>query len=65
MCCCEDKIVKLWDYKEGICNYRGISHTGGITKIAIAANQSFFVSTGSERGIFNWKTPEVVLKGKT
>jgi WD40 repeat protein len=60
----EDKIVKLWDYDEGLCYYRGVGHSGGITKIAIAPNQQFFVSTGSEGGIFVWKTPDSVLKSR-
>ena len=60
----EDKIVKLWDYDEGLCYYRGVGHSGGITKIAIAPNQQFFVSTGSEGGIFVWKMPDSVFKSK-
>lgn len=60
----EDKIVKLWDYDEGLCYYRGVGHSGGITKVAIAPNQRFFVTTGTEGGIFIWKMPEEVLKGK-
>lgn len=30
-----DKIVKLWDYDEGICYYRGIGHSGEVTKVSI------------------------------
>jgi len=60
----EDKIVKLWDYDEGINYYQGVGHSGGITKIAIAPNQQFFVSTGAEGGIFVWKMPAEVLKSK-
>ena len=48
----EDKVVKLWDYDEGIIYFQGVGHSGGITKIAIAPNQQFFVSTGVEGGIF-------------
>lgn len=58
----EDKIVKLWDYDEGICYYRGVGHSGAITKIAIAPNQKFFVSTGVEGGIFVWKMPDIVFR---
>jgi len=60
----EDKIVKLWDYDEGIIYFQGVGHSGGITKIAIAPNQQFFVSTGAEGGIFVWKMPAEVLKSK-
>ena len=60
----EDKVVKLWDYDEGIIYFQGVGHSGGITKIAIAPNQQFFVSTGAEGGIFVWKMPAEVLKSR-
>lgn len=60
----EDKVVKLWDYDEGIIYFQGVGHSGGITKIAIAPNQQFFVSTGAEGGIFVWKMPAEVLRSK-
>jgi len=53
----EDKVVKLWDYDEGISYYSGVGHSGAVTKIAVAPNQKFIVSTGSEGGIFLWSTP--------
>lgn len=34
----QDKIVKLWNYDEGISYYTGVGHSGAITKIAIAPN---------------------------
>lgn len=60
----EDKMVKLWDYDEGLIYYQGVGHSGGITRIAIAPNQQFFVSTGSEGGIFVWKMPPSVYGAK-
>jgi len=57
----EDKVVKLWDYDEGISYYQGIGHSGHVTKIAVAPNQKFIVSCGSEGGIFLWTTPAKVL----
>lgn len=60
----EDKVVKLWDYDEGLIYYQGVGHSGGITKVAIAPNQQFFVSTGGEGGIFVWAMPPEVLKAK-
>lgn len=56
----EDKIVKLWDYDEGIAYYQGVGHSGSVTKIAVAPNGKFIVSTGSEGGIFLWTMPAKV-----
>lgn len=56
--------MRLWDYDEGICYYNGVGHSGAITKIAIAPNQKFFVSVGSEGSIFMWHMPENVGKAK-
>jgi len=30
----EDKVVKLWGYDEGLCNYVGVGHSGAITKVS-------------------------------
>lgn len=35
-----DKVVKLWDYDEGICYHRGIGHSGEVTKVSIIRLQS-------------------------
>lgn len=32
----DDKLVKLWGYNEGICQYVGTGHSGSITRITIA-----------------------------
>jgi len=60
----QDKIVRLWDYDEGICYYSGVGHSGAVTKIAIAPNQKFVVSVGSEGSIFMWHMPENCNKNK-
>jgi WD40 repeat protein len=31
----EDKLVKVWDYDEGICYYTGVGHSGHITKVSL------------------------------
>lgn len=56
-----DKVVKLWDYDEGICYHRGIGHSGEVTKIAISPNQRFIVTAGTEGAIFIWNTPQSVV----
>jgi len=32
----EDKVIRLWDYDEGISYYQGIGHSGIVSKIAIS-----------------------------
>lgn len=29
-----DKVIKLWDYDEGIAYYQGIGHSGNVTKVS-------------------------------
>jgi len=57
----EDKVVKLWSYDEGMNTFKGIGHSGHITKIAISPNQQFVVTVGTEGAIFIWHMPKTVL----
>jgi len=56
----EDRLVKLWDYEEGICKYVGVGHSGPISCAAIAPDQSFVVTVGQDAAIFIWEIPEDV-----
>jgi len=58
----EERLLKLWDYDEGVCKYIGVGHSGAITSAKIAPDQTFVVSAGSEGGIFVWKMPENVVE---
>lgn len=60
----EDKIVKLWDYDEGICYYQGLGHSGGITNVAFSPDQKFLVSVGGEGAIFIWDVPQDIFHAK-
>jgi len=60
----EDKVVKMWSYDEGMNIYKGIGHSGHITKIAISPNQQFVVTVGTEGAIFIWHMPKDVLESK-
>jgi WD40 repeat protein len=60
----QDKAVKLWDYDEGICYYKGVGHSGEITKICISPDQRTMVSVGTEGAIFMWHMPESVFTTK-
>jgi len=41
-------------------SFKGIGHSGHITKIAIAPNQQFVVTVGTEGAIFIWHMPKEV-----
>jgi len=56
----EDKVVKLWGYDEGLCQYSGVGHSGAITRITISPDQKSIVSVGEEGAVFIWKMPEAV-----
>jgi WD40 repeat protein len=58
----EDRLVKLWDYEEGICKYVGVGHSGPISCAAIAPDQSFVVSVGQDAAIFIWGIPDDVCE---
>merc|ERR1712190_218471 len=54
----EERLIKLWDYDEGICKSIGVGHSGTITSVAISPDQTFIVSTGSEGAILIWTMPD-------
>ena len=56
----EDKLIKLWDYDEGLSHYVGQGHSGVISNIALAPDQKTIVSVGSEGAIFVWHVPDKV-----
>jgi len=57
----EERLLKLWDYDEGVCKYIGVGHSGSISSAAISPDQTFIVSAGSEGAIFIWTMPPEVL----
>jgi WD40 repeat protein len=57
----EERLLKLWNYDEGVCKYIGVGHSGTISSAKIAPDQTFIVSTGSEGAIFLWKMPDEVV----
>lgn len=57
----QDRILKLWDYDQGVCKYVGVGHSGSINGVAMSPDQQFIVSAGSEGAIFIWTTPPSVV----
>jgi WD40 repeat protein len=58
----EERLVKLWDYDEGVCHYIGVGHSGSITCTGISPDASYIVSCGSEGAILIWTTPKDIVE---
>jgi len=58
----EERLLKLWEYDEGVCKAIGVGHSGAITCCAIAPDQTFVVSCGSEGAIMIWSMPDDVVE---
>ncbi|XP_056227354.1 cilia- and flagella-associated protein 52 [Seriola aureovittata] len=53
----DDKLVKVWDYTEGVVTHIGIAHGGSITSIEICSNNRTLVSTSADGAILRWRFP--------
>merc|ERR1712118_515843 len=56
----QDRLLKVWDYDQGMCKFLGIGHSGTISSVAIAPDQKSIVSVGSEGAIFIWNFPDEI-----
>lgn len=56
-----ERLLKFWDCDEGVCKAVGVGHGGGITRAAIAPDQTFVVSVGSEGAIMVWLVPPEIV----
>eukprot|EP00592_Proboscia_alata_P004694 CAMPEP_0194378686 /NCGR_PEP_ID=MMETSP0174-20130528/36876_1 /TAXON_ID=216777 /ORGANISM="Proboscia alata, Strain PI-D3" /LENGTH=650 /DNA_ID=CAMNT_0039160903 /DNA_START=29 /DNA_END=1981 /DNA_ORIENTATION=- len=52
-----DKLLKLWNYDDGVSIGVGRGHSGTIHKVVFSPDQQKLISVGSEGGIFIWKVP--------
>jgi WD40 repeat protein len=57
-----ERLVKLWDYEGGVCKYIGVGHSGAITSVAMAPDQSYVVSVGAEGAIMVWTVPDQIVE---
>lgn len=53
----DDKLVKVWDYMEGVVTHIGIAHGGSITSIKLCSNNSTLISTSADGAIVRWRFP--------
>lgn len=54
-----DKLVRVWNYDEGLQYFTGTGHSGAITQCRISPDQTTLVTVGDEGAIFLWAMPEV------
>lgn len=50
-----DKLVKLWNYDEGLVIKIGKGHSGSVNKVVISPDQASVISVGNEGAIFIWE----------
>lgn len=50
-----DKLVRVWGYDMGQCEYVGVAHSGCVTRAQVTSEGNRIVSVGSEGGIFIWE----------
>ncbi|XP_074549088.1 cilia- and flagella-associated protein 52 [Halichoeres trimaculatus] len=53
----DDKMVKVWGYKEGELTHVGRAHGGSITSVKLCCNNSTLISTSSDGAILRWRFP--------
>ncbi|XP_019113564.1 cilia- and flagella-associated protein 52 [Larimichthys crocea] len=53
----DDKLVKVWDYAEGVVTHIGKGHGGSITSIKVCSNNSTLISTSADGAILRWRFP--------
>mmetsp|Transcript_67696 Transcript_67696/g.171816 ORF Transcript_67696/g.171816 Transcript_67696/m.171816 type:complete len:92 (-) Transcript_67696:167-442(-) len=58
----EERLVKLWDYDEGVCKGIGVGHSGAISCTAMSPDQTFIVSCGAEGAIMIWTVPPEITE---
>ncbi|XP_041790179.1 cilia- and flagella-associated protein 52 [Chelmon rostratus] len=53
----EDKLLKVWDYMEGVVTHIGIAHNGSITGVKLCSNNRTLISTSADGAILRWRFP--------
>uniref|UniRef100_A0A665THZ6 Cilia- and flagella-associated protein 52 n=1 Tax=Echeneis naucrates TaxID=173247 RepID=A0A665THZ6_ECHNA len=53
----DDKLVKLWNYVDGMVTHIGMGHGGSITSVKICSNNRTIVSTSADGAILRWRFP--------
>ncbi|XP_061712868.1 cilia- and flagella-associated protein 52 isoform X1 [Cydia pomonella] len=59
---CNDQIVKIWKYQEGIYTHMGLGHAGAVTCTKFSPDRRFVVSACAAGSIIVWRTPEIYLQ---
>merc|ERR1719198_1699858 len=58
----EERLLKLWDYDEGVSKYIGVGHSGSIASAAISPDSTYIVSCGTEGAILIWTVPPEIAQ---
>lgn len=55
----EEKLIKLWRYREGDCTHVGKGHSANISRIRIAPDNRSIISVSDDGAILQWAFPNV------
>jgi len=58
----DDRLIKLWDYHDGVVTHVGLGHSGNILRVKMCPNMNYIVSVSQDGAILIWKYPEEVEK---
>lgn len=53
-----DKLIKLWNYDDGVVRAAGVGHSGTVLKAAVSPDERTIVSVGEEGAILLWRMPD-------
>jgi len=54
----DDRIIKLWNYKDGTVSHVGIGHSGNVLRVRVCPNLQYIVSVSQDGAVLIWKFPE-------
>uniref|UniRef100_A0A3B4AX48 Cilia- and flagella-associated protein 52 n=1 Tax=Periophthalmus magnuspinnatus TaxID=409849 RepID=A0A3B4AX48_9GOBI len=57
----DDKLVKVWDYMEGVVTHTGVAHGGSITSVKVCNGGRLVVSTSADGAVLCWKFPHAAV----
>ncbi|XP_019717622.1 cilia- and flagella-associated protein 52 [Hippocampus comes] len=58
----DDKLVRVWDYMDGMVTHVGRAHGGAITSVEICCNNSTLITTSADGAVMRWKFPHPVVE---
>jgi WD40 repeat protein len=58
----DDRLIKLWDYNDGVVSHVGIGHSGNISRVKLCPHLKYIVSVSQDGAIITWRFPIEALE---